>query len=181
MNFYPPALQADIARRLKKYANRSRIWQWNYYLGHPHYRTLLWYRLHEANAGVARRLCGRLYRRSSLQSGLEILTPRLGGGVIMPHWGRIVLNAEEIGEDFYVFHNVTIGHDYRNGRPRIGRNVFISTGAILIGEISIGDNVIIGAGSLVNSDIPANSLAVGNPAKVVRATDPDEIQRMIGY
>jgi len=181
MNFFPAALRADMDRRLQKYQDRPWSWKLSFYLGHPQYRTLLWYRLYEANQGLLQRFCGTLYRRSAIRSGLEILTPRLGGGVIMPHWGRIVLNAGEIGENLYVFHNVTIGHDYRTGRPRLGNNVFLGTGAILLGAISVGDNVIIGAGSLVNTDIPSNSLAVGNPAKVIRPIAPDEIQRMIGY
>ncbi len=181
MDLFPPALRADVDRRLKKSHDRSWWWKLRFYLGHPQYRTLVWYRLVEANPGLLRRFCEDIHRRSALRSGLEILTPRLGGGVIMPHWGRIVLNAEEIGENLYVFHNVTIGHEYRTGRPRIGKNVFLGTGAIVLGAISIGDNVIIGAGSLVNTDIPSNSLAAGNPAKIIRAIEPDEIQRMIGY
>jgi maltose O-acetyltransferase len=54
-------------------------------------------------------------------------------------------------------------------RPiRIGNNVWIGGGAIVLGGVTIGDNVVVGAGSVVARDVPANSLVVGNPARVIR-------------
>lgn len=99
----------------------------------------------------------------------------------MPHLGRIILNADNIGENLYVFHNVTIGNDYTTGKPEIGDNVFIGTNSVVLGDIKIGSNVIIGACSFVNTDVPSNSLVVGNPAKVIRKIDDEYISRMIGY
>lgn len=52
---------------------------------------------------------------------------------------------------------------------RIGRNVFIGTGCIVLKGVSIGDNSVVGAGSVVSSSIPANSIAAGVPARVLRA------------
>ena len=51
---------------------------------------------------------------------------------------------------------------------KIGNNVFIGAGSIVLPGVTIGDNVIIGAGSVVAKDIPDNSVAVGNPARVVK-------------
>jgi acetyltransferase-like isoleucine patch superfamily enzyme len=57
-----------------------------------------------------------------------------------------------------------------HARPvKIGDNVFIGTRSIILKGVTIGENSIIGAGSVVTSDIPANSIAAGNPAKVIRA------------
>jgi serine O-acetyltransferase len=98
----------------------------------------------------------------------------------MPHWGRIILNAREIGDNFYVMHNVTVGHDYRRGKPVIGNNVFIGVGAVILGDIRIGDNVVIGAQSYVNRNVPSNSLVAGNPAKVIRDIDAEYLANMIG-
>jgi acetyltransferase-like isoleucine patch superfamily enzyme len=50
----------------------------------------------------------------------------------------------------------------------IGDNVWICTGAIILPGVTIGENSVIGAGSVVTKDIPPNSLAVGNPCKVIR-------------
>ena len=50
---------------------------------------------------------------------------------------------------------------------KIGNNVFIGAGAIVLMGVTIGDNVIIGAGSIVIKDIPSNTVAAGNPAKVI--------------
>jgi len=51
---------------------------------------------------------------------------------------------------------------------RIGNNVFIGWGSIVLPGITIGDNVVIGAGSVVIKDIPSDSVAAGNPAKVIK-------------
>lgn len=50
----------------------------------------------------------------------------------------------------------------------IGNNVWIGGGAILLPGVQIGDNVVIGAGSVVTKDIPANTVACGNPCRVIR-------------
>ena len=53
------------------------------------------------------------------------------------------------------------------GNVKIGNNVFVGASTTILLGVTIGDNVIIGAGSIVSKDIPSNSVAVGNPAKVV--------------
>jgi maltose O-acetyltransferase len=56
------------------------------------------------------------------------------------------------------------------GLVRIGDNVFIGANSVILPNVRIGNNVIIGAGCIVTKDIPDNSLAVGNPAKVIGNT-----------
>jgi acetyltransferase-like isoleucine patch superfamily enzyme len=59
--------------------------------------------------------------------------------------------------------------EHTKGKPiTIGNNVWIGANSTVLPEVSIGDNVIIGANSLVNKDIPCNSVAVGNPCKVIK-------------
>lgn len=59
------------------------------------------------------------------------------------------------------------GYQY-NASVTIGKNCWIGAGAVIVPGITIGDNVVIGAGSIVTKDIPSNSVAVGNPARVIR-------------
>lgn len=59
----------------------------------------------------------------------------------------------------------------------LGDNVWLGDGAFVGKGVTVGDNAIIGARAVVTSDIPANAIAVGNPAKVVRTFDPADITR----
>ncbi len=59
------------------------------------------------------------------------------------------------------------GYQY-NASVRIGKNCWIGAGAIILPGITLGDNVVIGAGSVVTKDIPSNTVAAGNPCKVLR-------------
>lgn len=65
---------------------------------------------------------------------------------------------------------MTIGYT-RIGLVNIGSNVFVGAESVILPGVSIGDNVVIGAGSVVSKDIPSNSVAVGNPAKVICSYD----------
>lgn len=57
---------------------------------------------------------------------------------------------------------------YSKGPVEIGKNVWIGENVCILPNVIIGDNCIIGAGSIITNSIPANSIAVGNPAKVVK-------------
>lgn len=177
-------LEKDLERRFRK-ADFEKYGIWRkikYIKQNIQYLTLVYYRLSTAcKVDIIRFVLIAFYRKYSEKTGIEFLTQRLGGGVIMPHWGRIILNAEEIGEDLYVFHNVTIGNDYTSGKPKIGSNVFIGTNSVILGNIKVGDNVLIGACSFVNMDVPSNSIVAGNPAKVIKIIEDGYISKMIGY
>lgn len=86
-----------------------------------------------------------------------------------------------VGDNTMIGPNVTIasaGHPilpelrekgYQFNMPvHIGKNCWIGAGVIIVPGINIGDNTVIGAGSIVTKDIPANSVAVGNPCRVIR-------------
>ncbi len=78
----------------------------------------------------------------------------------------------------HVGKGVTIGHNAIVHGCTIGDNTVIGMGSIILSGAAIGNNCIIGAGSLVTGKmrIPDNSLAFGNPAKVIRAVTPEEIK-----
>lgn len=92
---------------------------------------------------------------------------KVGVGLKYAHPYSTVLNAESIGDNFSCIHCVTIGKK-DNHRPRIGNNVSVGCHVTIIGNINIGNNVIIGAGSVVVKDIPDNAVVVGNPARIIK-------------
>jgi acetyltransferase-like isoleucine patch superfamily enzyme len=70
-------------------------------------------------------------------------------------------------------HSHTNHSEHSKSSPiTIGDNVFIGANSVLLPGVNIGNNVIIGANSLVNKDIPCNSVAVGNPCKVIKQKEP---------
>lgn len=87
--------------------------------------------------------------------------------------GIVIGTGVKIGRDVIIFQNVTIGRSDTNinSYPKIGNNTVIYVGAVIIGDISIGENCIIGANSVVTHDIPDNSIAVGAPARVVNKNE----------
>ena len=95
---------------------------------------------------------------------------RIGPGFHLGHPYGIIIGPTEIGANCNVTHHVTIGMgltDRARGVPVIGNDVWIGPGAILTGAIHVGDGATIAAGAVVSRDVPARTLVVGNPARVV--------------
>lgn len=83
--------------------------------------------------------------------------------------GCVVHYKVKIGDNCRILPNVMIGTKFANGMPDeqvpiLGNNIFVGTGAIIIGNIKIGNNVIIAANSVVTRDVPDNHYASGIPA-----------------
>ena len=60
----------------------------------------------------------------------------------------------------------------KTGPIVIGNNVWIGMNAVILPGVTIGDNVVVGAGSVVNMDIPSDTIAAGNPCRLIRKKDP---------
>ena len=93
----------------------------------------------------------------------------IGKGYTIEHNGAIVISGDAVfGDDCVVRQGVTVGLRNRNrrGSPRIGNRVDIGAGAKLLGDITIGDDVAIGANAVVLCYVPSGSIAVGVPAVV---------------
>jgi serine O-acetyltransferase len=98
----------------------------------------------------------------------------IGTSVFLDHaTGIIVGSFVVIGDEVTILQNVTIGRKQAlPGRaPRIGRRVLLSTGATILGDVSIGDFAKIGAGSLVENDVPSGCTAVGVPARLANCAE----------
>lgn len=90
----------------------------------------------------------------------------IGPGTLIPHLGPIHIQAgTKIGADCSIYHSCTIGAGLRPGAATIGDHVYISCGASIIGKVNIGDKAVIGANSVIITDIPAGHTAVGVPAR----------------
>ena len=100
---------------------------------------------------------------------------KAGSGLMLEHGQALVVNGESrLGKGVHLRHSTTIGNKkLQDGTyslcPRIGDNVDIGAQVCIIGDIDIGDNVAIGAGSIVTKSIPPNCVVVGNPARIIRA------------
>lgn len=107
----------------------------------------------------------------SEKSGIQIPTStKVGKGLFIAHFGTIIVNPDAvIGENVNIATGVTIGKTNRGdkkGVPVIGNNVWIGTNAVIVGNITIGDDVLIAPNAYVNMDVPAHSVVVGNPAVI---------------
>ena len=94
-----------------------------------------------------------------------------GGGLYIAHGTSCQVYANKIGENLWMHQNVTLGM-IGEGRPEIGDNVYIGTGAVVLGGIKIGNNVRIGANAIVVDNIPDNSVVVSPKGKVIKTILP---------
>jgi serine O-acetyltransferase len=111
-------------------------------------------------------------RHYQIKYGFQIYPEtQIGEGFYLGHWGSLVINPKTvIGKNCNIAQGVTIGQQNRGkneGSPVIGDEVWIGTNAVIVGAITIGNNVLIVPNSYVNFDVPPNSVVIGNPAKII--------------
>jgi serine O-acetyltransferase len=114
-----------------------------------------------------------LSRLSQIVTGIWIHpAANIGPGLYIAHFGGVIIGPCEIGPNCNIGHGVTIGKSGRGvsrGRPVVGARVNIATGACVLGNIEIGDDVLVGANSVVNRSLPPRAVAFGVPAVVISA------------
>lgn len=105
------------------------------------------------------------------KTGIQIEPNCAGPGIHIPHGNIVVSNQARLGRQCKILQYVTIGGEGRYDRPgaaNIGDRVFIGTGAKLIGNITIADDVVIGANAVVVKDILEPGITVGGiPARKI--------------
>jgi len=143
---------------------------------YPCFKALIYYKIahyfyNKKHFFVARYLSEKAKRKT----GIEIHPgAKIGKGLFIDHGTGVVIGETAIiGDNVTMFHGVTLGgtgKDKGKRHPTIGNNVFIGSGARLLGNITIGDNVKIGANAVVLNDIPSKATVVGIPGKIVKIT-----------
>ena len=141
------------------------------------FHAILWHRLNHwlwvHNVPLIPRLLSQLVR---FFTGVEIHPgAKIGPGFFIDHgMGVVIGETAEIGEDVTLFQGVTLGgtgKERGKRHPTLGDRVVVGAGAKILGGITVGENVKIGANSVVLRSVPPNATVVGIPGKIIRGPE----------
>jgi serine O-acetyltransferase len=153
-------------------------------LCYPGLHAVLWHKLGHWLWSRGLRLPARFASHlGRMLTGIEIHpAARIGRRLIIDHgMGVVIGETAEVGDDVYLYHQVTLGgtsSEHGKRHPTVGNGVIIGAGAKILGAITIGDNARVGANAVVVQPVAANETVVGIPARPVerdptkRATAP---------
>lgn len=175
-------LQADLARY------RGGGASWVGIAGNPAVWSLVWYRIghwiYKENSPRLLRWPLKLVHvvvsklmEAFMQMRLDP-SAEIGGGLYIGHSGGVHFHPDVvIGMNCDVAHHVTIGASAmgRKGVPKLGDNVYVGTGATIVGDIQIGDGARIAANTLVMTNVPPGATVMGVPGRVVMHAAPAKI------
>ncbi len=142
-------------------------------LCYPGVHAVIWHKLSHALWRHKFYLLGRFSSHvSRFLTGIEIHPAAvLGRRLVIDHgMGVVIGETAEIGDDCYLYHQVTLGVARTSGgkrHPTVGNNVIIGAGAKVLGPITVGDNARIGSNAVVVDPVPADTTVVGVPARPV--------------
>ncbi len=143
-------------------------------LCYPGLHAILWHRLahklYKMNVPLLPRLISQFSR---LLTGIEIHPgAKIGRRFFIDHgMGVVIGETSDIGDDVLLYQGVTLGgtgHERGKRHPTLGNRVVVGTGAKVLGGITIGSDVKIGAGSVVVHSVPDHCTVVGVPGRIVR-------------
>ncbi|MBT3445674.1 serine O-acetyltransferase [bacterium] len=142
-------------------------------INYPGFHAIFWHRIASILWGIGLRLIARIISNIlRTLTGIEIHpAARIKEGFFIDHgMGVVIGETSEIGKNVTIYQGVTLGGVSANAgkrHPTIGDNVIVGAGSKILGPLNIGSNTKIGANSVVIDDIPENSTVVGVPGKVV--------------
>lgn len=166
--YWISSCREDIQKDLRNAGMKKANW-WELHiqmLQSSSFRHIFFYRTRQCKPFLT--CVAKLIYRPSNQMGID--AKRIGGGMTIWHGNATIVFAEEIGENFSVYQQVTIGRGKTiNGKdiPTIGDNVTVYAGAIIVGGVHIGNGASIGAGAVVVKDVPENAIVVGAPVRMI--------------
>jgi serine O-acetyltransferase len=142
-------------------------------LCYPGVHAVLWHKLSHALWRARLQLLARFSSHiARWLTGIEIHpAAKLGRRLVIDHgMGVVIGETAEIGDDCYLYHQVTLGVARAQGgkrHPTVGNNVIIGAGAKVLGPITVGDNARVGSNAVVLDSVPADTTVVGIPARPV--------------
>ena len=141
---------------------------------YPSFRVILRYRVaHKLYLKKHYFWARWISQRAARKTGIEIHPgAKIGRGLFIDHGSGVIIGETTvIGDNVTLYQGVTLGgtgKEQGKRHPTLEDNVMVSAGAKVLGSFTIWENSKIGAGSVVVKDIPSDSVAVGNPCKVIR-------------
>ena len=147
-------------------------------LCYPGLHALLWHRAAHVLWRRGFRLLARCFAHlGRMLTGIEIHpAAKIGRRLIIDHgMGVVIGETAELGDDVYLYHQVTLGgvsSERGKRHPTLGNNVIVGAGAKILGGFTVGDNARVGANAVVVGPVAANTTVVGIPARPLdRHTD----------
>jgi len=142
--------------------------------------TLFWHRFGNARMSVRHRplrapltiLYIFMFKLCEWTCGIKLsyVVP-VGRRVRIDHFGGTIIGARSIGSDVYIRQNTTLGIadlTDKNAKPIVEDRVQIGAGAVLLGDVTIGHDAIVGANSVVTKSVPPGAVVGGVPARLIR-------------
>ncbi|MCK5595724.1 serine O-acetyltransferase [bacterium] len=164
-------LKDDIRAVFDRDPAARNIWEVLTYAG---LHAIIWYRaahyLHEKDMPFFPRLMSQIAR---FFTGIEIHPgAEIGKGVFIDHgMGVVVGETTIIGDNVTLFQGVTLGgtgKEKGKRHPTLASSIVVGTGAKILGNITIGNNVMVGANAVVLKDVPSDCTVVGIPGRITR-------------
>ena len=152
LNYYIKLIYGNVNACVFRYLKSLRKLEFYTNINHP---LQYWYRFYN--------------RRLGLKYNLAIPINKVGYGLYIPHIeGGVIINCKKIGNNCRINSGVVVGSKHVNSQvPLIGDGVHFSVGCKVIGQIVIGNNVVIAPNAVVIKDVPDNSIVGGVPAKIL--------------
>ncbi|MBK1882859.1 hypothetical protein JIN85_10560 [Luteolibacter pohnpeiensis] len=135
-------------------------------------KTEYWINTKDANS-IKKRICQKIWKyrlfRLEICLGFHITPNTIGPGLSIAHAGNVIINGTaRIGKNCRIHPGVVVGMNGReSGAASIGDNVYLANGAKIFGKITIVDDVVIGASSIVTKDILSSGTYAGIPSKKI--------------
>lgn len=170
-----PVIEKDIIRWMEMehfdlFEKKIPAWKsliWLLWKDEP-YRNLFYYRIKKDYLLSTRIILEIAQIIYAPRNTLFIKADSIGEGLFIQHGYCTGIGARSIGKNCWINQQVVIGYSDTDKTPTIGDNVHITVGAKVLGDVTVGDNSIVGANAVVVKDVPPNCTVVGVPAYIIK-------------